>query len=90
MVLPFLLIYNDNLIFVGLRKKNFSPGSGGDEVTRGNNVGPGSIELFGNTDVIVKHVLEVHIFGVTVINFMFAALADFSKMCFTNNFHQEK
>nr|XP_039274380.1 LOW QUALITY PROTEIN: coatomer subunit alpha-like [Styela clava] len=45
----------------GLRKKNLSPGS---EETRNSGTGPTSIELFGTTDVVVKHVLEGHDRGV--------------------------
>nr|CAB3232867.1 coatomer subunit alpha [Phallusia mammillata] len=49
----------------GLRKKNLSPNSGPDESVRGTGVGgPASIELFGSTDVMIKHVLEGHDRGV--------------------------
>lgn len=43
----------------GLRKKNLSPGS---DDSRSPGAGPGAIELFGTSDVVVKHVLEVIIF----------------------------
>jgi len=46
----------------GLRKKQFSPGSSVDEPR--NSTNPSAIELFGGTDVIVKHVLEGHDRGV--------------------------
>ncbi|XP_076809045.1 coatomer subunit alpha-like [Clavelina lepadiformis] len=48
----------------GLRKKNLSPGSSGDDHPRNPVGSPASIELFGGTDVIVKHVLEGHDRGV--------------------------
>ena len=45
----------------GLRKKNVSPGPGGiEERLRG----PGQTDLFGQSDAIVKHVLEGHDRGV--------------------------
>lgn len=47
----------------GLRKKNFSPGTNVDE-PRAHANNPAAIELFGGTDVIVKHVLEGHDRGV--------------------------
>ena len=48
-------------LFPGLRKRNVSPGPGGIE---DNLRGPGSTELFGSSDAIVKHVLEGHDRGV--------------------------
>lgn len=48
-----------NFFGSGLRKKNLSPGS---DDTRSPGAGPGSIELFGTSDVVVKHVLEVKFF----------------------------
>lgn len=49
----------------GLRKKNVSPGPGGLEHLKS----PGSPELFGQTDAIVKHVLEGHDRGVNWVCF---------------------
>ena len=48
----------NNLIafFLGLRKKTVAPGAGGLEEHLKN---PGSTDLFGSSDAIVKHVLEV-------------------------------
>lgn len=66
MVLIFNYFLVSFLILLGLRKKNLSPGSGGDEQTRGPQ-GPASIELFGTTDVVVKHVLEVKIIDFCLI-----------------------
>lgn len=44
----------------GLRKKNVSPGAGSD-VGRGRSGGAaGQADLFGQPDVVVKHVLEGH------------------------------
>nr|XP_002131264.1 coatomer subunit alpha [Ciona intestinalis] len=52
----------------GLRKKNLSPGGNSLEETvrgtPGSAGGPSSIELFGSTDFLVKHVLEGHDRGV--------------------------
>ena len=43
-------------LLVGLRKKTVAPGAGGlDEHLKN----PGSTDLFGSSDAIVKHVLEV-------------------------------
>ena len=50
----------------GLRKKNVAPGpSGLSEHLRN----PGSTELFGSTDVIVKHALDGHDRGVNWVSF---------------------
>ena len=44
------------LLSTGLRKKTVAPGAGGlDDHMRN----PGSTDLFGTSDAIVKHVLEV-------------------------------
>ena len=48
-----------------MRKKNVSPGPGGLEHLKT----PGSPELFGQTDAIVKHVLEGHDRGVNWVCF---------------------
>jgi coatomer protein complex subunit alpha (xenin) len=49
----------DNI--VGLRKKNVAPGPGGlDEHLKN----PGTTDLFGQADAVVKHVLEGHDRGV--------------------------
>jgi len=43
-------------VLLGLRKKTVAPGAGGlDEHLKN----PGSTDLFGSSDAIVKHVLEV-------------------------------
>lgn len=43
--------------YKGLRKKNVAPGPGGlDDHLRH----PGSTDLFGQADAVVKHVLEGH------------------------------
>ena len=44
------------LLLLGLRKKTVAPGAGGLEEHLKN---PGSTDLFGSSDAIVKHVLEV-------------------------------
>jgi len=49
----------------GLRKKNVAPGPGGLDHLKT----PGSPELFGQTDAIVKHVLEGHDRGVNWVCF---------------------
>lgn len=51
---------------LGLRKKNVAPGPSGltDHLKS-----PGSTELFGQTDAIVKHVLEGHDRGVNWVAF---------------------
>lgn len=46
---------------VGLRKKNVAPGPAGLEDHLKN---PGSTDLFGQADAVVKHVLEGHDRGV--------------------------
>src|SRR5262245_59821525 len=43
----------------GLRKKNVAPGMGGDE-SRTRTAGAAQADLFGQPDVVVKHVLEGH------------------------------
>ena len=43
-------------VLLGLRKKTVAPGAGGLEEHLKN---PGSTDLFGSSDAIVKHVLEV-------------------------------
>ena len=50
-------------IYPGLRKKNFSPtgGNTGPDLPTAGGSTAGAIELFGTTDVIVKHVLEVRV-----------------------------
>lgn len=50
---------------LGLRKKNVAPGPGGLDHLKT----PGSPELFGQTDAIVKHVLEGHDRGVNWVCF---------------------
>jgi len=55
----------DALYGPGLRKKNVSPGPGGLDHLKT----PGSPELFGQTDAIVKHVLEGHDRGVNWVCF---------------------
>ena len=40
----------------GLRKKTVAPGGAGTEET---SKGPGQMDLFGQSDAVVKHVLEV-------------------------------
>lgn len=54
------------LLWLGLRKKNVAPGPAGltDHLKS-----PGSTELFGQTDAIVKHVLEGHDRGVNWVAF---------------------
>jgi coatomer protein complex subunit alpha (xenin) len=49
----------------GLRKKNVAPGPGGMDHLKA----PGAPELFGQTDAIVKHVLEGHDRGVNWVCF---------------------
>ncbi|XP_065906077.1 coatomer subunit alpha-like isoform X1 [Dysidea avara] len=50
----------------GLRKKTVAPGAGGlDEHLKN----PGSTDLFGSSDAIVKHVLEGHDRGVNWVSF---------------------
>lgn len=53
-------------LLLGLRKKNVAPGPAGltDHLKS-----PGSTELFGQTDAIVKHVLEGHDRGVNWVAF---------------------
>jgi len=46
---------------VGLRKKNVAPGPGGLDDHLKN---PGTTDLFGQADAVVKHVLEGHDRGV--------------------------
>ena len=55
-----------SVLFVGVRRKNISPGSGG-----GNERQPNlqQTELFGTPDAIVKHVLEGHDRGVNWVSF---------------------
>ena len=50
----------------GLRKKNMSPGSSSLE---DHLKGPAATELFGQSDAIVKHVLEGHDRGVNWVAF---------------------
>lgn len=50
----------------GLRKKNVAPGPGGLEEHLKN---PGSTDLFGQADAVVKHVLEGHDRGVNWASF---------------------
>ena len=50
--------------FLGLRKKNASPGSIDDHSRN-----PGSTELFGIADAVVKHVMEGHDRGVNWVCF---------------------
>ncbi|EDV25681.1 uncharacterized protein TRIADDRAFT_24616 [Trichoplax adhaerens] len=50
----------------GLRKKTVAPGAGGFD---DRNRGPGSTDLFGVQDAVVKHVLEGHDRGVNWANF---------------------
>uniref|UniRef100_A0A914ZVK8 Coatomer subunit alpha n=1 Tax=Parascaris univalens TaxID=6257 RepID=A0A914ZVK8_PARUN len=53
----------------GLRKKNVSPGAGSD-IGRGRSGGAaGQADLFGQPDVVVKHVLEGHDRGVNWVSF---------------------
>lgn len=49
----------------GLRKKNVAPGHGGMDAVRS----AGQTELFGQTDVVVKFVLEGHDRGVNWATF---------------------
>ena len=51
---------------LGLRKKNMSPGATSLE---DHLKGPGATELFGQSDAIVKHVLEGHDRGVNWVAF---------------------
>ena len=44
---------------LGLRKKLVSPGSGAKQVDDNQPKTPGQMDLFGQADAIVKHVLEV-------------------------------
>ncbi len=50
----------------GLRKKNVAPGMGGDE-SRTRSAGQAQADLFGQPDVVVKHVLEGHDRGLFLI-----------------------
>lgn len=53
--------YTQSLSQSGLRKKNVAPGPGGlDDHLRN----PGSTDLFGQADAVVRHVLEGHDRGV--------------------------
>jgi coatomer protein complex subunit alpha (xenin) len=52
----------------GLRKKNAAPGSGGGNRI-GTSISTGQADLFGQPDVIVKHVLEGHDRGVNWVAF---------------------
>lgn len=54
------------LVYSGLRKKNVSPGPTGLEDHLKN---PGSTDLFGVSDAVVKHVLEGHDRGVNWASF---------------------
>ncbi|VIO97225.1 coatomer alpha subunit, putative [Brugia malayi] len=53
----------------GLRKKNVSPGSGNDISRVRSMSGVASGDLFGQPDVVVKHVLEGHDRGVNWVSF---------------------
>ena len=57
---------NIRFVLTGLRKKNMSPGSSSLE---DHLKGPSSTELFGQSDAIVKHVLEGHDRGVNWVSF---------------------
>ena len=61
-----LLGREHSILFIGLRKKNMSPGSTSLE---DHLKGPGSTELFGQSDAVVKHVLEGHDRGVNWVAF---------------------
>ena len=55
MYLKFIVFYR-NFFILGLRKKTVAPGAGGLEEHLKT---PGHTDLFGQSDAIVKHVLEV-------------------------------
>ena len=55
-----------SILLLGLRKKTVAPGAGGLEEHLKN---PGSTDLFGSSDAIVKHVLEVCTYICVGINF---------------------
>ena len=55
-----------SFFILGLRKKNVAPGPGGLEDHLKN---PGSTEIFGQADAVVKHVLEGHDRGVNWASF---------------------
>ena len=55
MYLKFIVFYL-NFFILGLRKKTVAPGAGGLEEHLKT---PGHTDLFGQSDAIVKHVLEV-------------------------------
>lgn len=56
----------------GLRKKNAAPGMAGNSIPPSragvSGLGTGQTDLFGQPDVIVKHVLEGHDRGIKVKN----------------------
>ena len=54
------------ILLLGLRKKTVAPGAGGLKEHLKN---PGSTDLFGSSDAIVKHVLEVCTYICVGINF---------------------
>ena len=59
-------MYKTSLLILGLRKKNVAPGPAGlDDHMKT----PGSTDLFGQADCVVKHVLEGHDRGVNWASF---------------------
>ena len=60
----FIVTFPWNLLIPGLRKKTVAPGASGLEEHLKT---PGHTDLFGQSDAIVKHVLEVKRFSDTVV-----------------------
>lgn len=67
-ILPFRAVYSVKLYSIGLRKKSTSaaPLSFEEQIQRAN---AGQADLFGNTDAVVKYVLEGHDRGVNWATF---------------------